>query len=231
MPSVFITVPTYPNVPNLLGVPQLVRSALFPPTALPVLSPSEQGQVFASSQQTPVWGVFNPANNQKVIDADSVQSFDNRNEWKLADFPIQAGQFASYNKVIIPFENSLRFIKTGSLADRQLFLQQIANIAGDTNLYNIVTPEVTYLNVNVLRYEQVRRDQRDAFALWEVDVFFRQINQVNAQYSTTQVLGADTSNAQQPQAKPFINQGLTSATAPPAVATASATAAIAGAPM
>jgi hypothetical protein len=232
MPLPIIPVPVFPNVPNAPGVPQLVRTGLagfYTPT--PTLGPSVQAPLFNGSQQPPVWGVFDPNSNLAVIQPDAVFAFDNRNEWKVSDFPVQNGQFATYNKVIIPFEISVRFVKTGTLSTRQQFLKQISDIAGNTNTYNIVTPEVTYLSCNITRYEVTRRDNKDAFALWEVDIYFRQIVQVAAQYSTTQVLGADTTNAQNPAAVPSVNQGVTQSVVPPAAASAAATNAIAGAPL
>lgn len=230
--STVIPTPQFPDVPQQPGVPQLIRSpfAGAGQTPLPILSPAIETFLFrAFLNRAPVWGVFN-AQNQKVIGADSVQSLDNRNEWKIPDFPIQDGSFASYNKVIVPFEVSVRLMKTGTLSDRQLFLQQIKQIAGDTNLYTIVSPEVSYLNCNIMRYEVMRRDQRDAYALWEVDLYFRQINQVAAQYSTTQVLNVDTSNAQQPAALPPVNQGLTQPGTPTAAMVTAAKGFLAGVP-
>lgn len=201
MPLPIIPVSPFPNVPQLPGVPQLVRSLLFPPTPAPQLGQTASTALWVASQHLPVWGVFDSAGIQ-VLNPDNIIAFDNRNEWRIPDYPIQAGSFASYNKVIIPSENSLRFTKGGSQADRASFLRQIADIAGDLNLYTIRTPEVTYASVNVMRYEVTRRGSGGAYYLTEVDVYFRQINQVAAQYSTT-----TTANAQNPAAKPAVNQG------------------------
>lgn len=231
----FVPTPQFPNVPKLPGVPQILRNPLdnnVPGALLPILSPTAETFLFrALFNKAPKWGIYSPSTNLRVVDADSVLSFDNRNEWKVSDFPIQNGQFASYNKVILPFEVSVRFCKTGTLADRQLFLQQIQNIAGDTNLYNVVTPELTYLNCNITRYEVMRRDNRDAFALWEVDVYLRNIQQVTAQFSTTQTLNANTANAQVPQAIPTVNQGITQGGPVPVGAGSKAIQAIFGAPL
>lgn len=215
MPFPTISVPPFPNVPVLPGVPQLVRSLLFPASPAPTLgTPAATDTLWQSANATPVWGIFDSTGATQVVTPDSVLDFDNRNEWRVSNFPVQQGGFGTYNKVIVPFEVSVRMSKGGALADRTAFLQQIAAIAGDTNLYTILTPEKSYQNCNVTRYEVTRRGTSGAggpsgaFFLTEVDVFFIQIIQVTAQYSTTAV---GTQNAQEPQAQPAINNGSTQA--------------------
>lgn len=190
----------YPNVPNLPGVPQLPRRA---GTVIPelIIAAGEQAlfsSLWQATQAPPAWGVFDSSNNQ-VIDPDSVVDFGNRNEWEVSSFPVQRGGFASYNKVVVPFETSVRMTKGGTQNDRLTFLQQIANIAGDTNLYSVMTPEWSYLNCNVTRYEVTRRGAAGAFFL-DVDLFFIQINQVEGNQG-------QTTNAQDPTALPANNLG------------------------
>lgn len=202
MPSVFVSKPLFPNVPFLLGVPQLVRAALFQPANTVTLGAQAQHNLWVSSQVAPSWGVFD-SNGNKVIDPDNVFAFSDRAEWRESDYPVQRGTFASFNKVVVPFEDTLRMTKGGSLSDRQKFLKSIDDIAGDTNLYQIRTPEKTYLNMNILRRELLRRSSEGAYFL-EVDIFFRNIIEQTPQYSTA---AANTANAQNPPALPTVNQG------------------------
>lgn len=205
MPLPIIPVPQFPFVPALAGVPQLVRSALNqPPNTVSLGTGALQNQLAAAQQNVFPWGVYNGDTGDQVLKPDSILNLDNRNEWKLSDYPVQVGSFSSYNKVIVPFELSLRFSKGGDLGSRAAFLKSIDDIAGDTNLYSIVTPERTYLDCNITRYEVTRRGAEGAYFLCEVDVYFRQILQVTPQYSST---AADTSNAQNPAAVPPVNQG------------------------
>lgn len=203
MPSVFIAVPRFPLVPLLAGVPQLVRSVLFPPPPLPTIGVQNQGALWASSQAGPVWGIFDK-NNREVLSQDSTLNFSHRKEWSIPDFPIQRGSYASYNKVSIPGDITERFSKGGSLSDRSAFLKTIDDIAGDLNLYSIVTPERTYIECNIRAYEVTRRDKNAAYFLDDVDIHFRQIRQVTAQYSAT---SASTANAKNPAAVPAVNLG------------------------
>lgn len=201
MPSVFIAVPRFPLVPLLPGVPQLVRSVLFPPPALPTIGVQNQGALWSSSQMGPVWGIFD-SNNREVLTQDSTLNFNLRKEWSVPDFPIQRGSFSSYNKVAIPGDITERFSKGGSLSDREAFLKTIDDIAGDLNLYSIVTPERTYIECNIRAYEVTRRNKDAAYFLDDVDIHFREIRQVTAQYSST---SASTANAKNPAAVPAVN--------------------------
>jgi hypothetical protein len=227
MPLPNISKPQYPNVPALLGVPQLVRIALNQPpnyTQLVAQTTKQQALLSAAAMNPPSWGIFNlSAGLDPVVLPDSIYAFDQSQEWKTPDFVLQNGGFASYDKVTLPFELSVRLNKGGSLADRTQMLNAIDAIAGDTNLYAILTPEKTYLNCNIRRTELVRRSKEGAYFI-EVDVFFRQINQVSAQYS---ISTADTTNAKSPAATPSVSLGnVQPSTNVPAAATAAAQTAI-----
>lgn len=231
MPLPIIPKPPFPNVPVLLGVPQLIRIALNTPansiTQINAQTEQQQAQLWAAATTQPAWGIFDPASGLPAVQPDSIYALDYSDEWKIPDFVIQNGGFASYNKVIIPFELSVRMNKGGSLADRTQFLNDINAIVGDTNLYTIITPEQTYENCNIRRREMVRRSAEGAYFV-EVDVFFRQINQVTAQYSAT---AANTTNAQSPAAVPSVSLGnVQPSTAVPAGAAATAQSAITNTP-
>lgn len=200
-----IIVGLYPDVPAFRGVPQLRRS----PTAaqiraLAIATAAIHGRLWQSVASQPKWGIFTSA-NQPALVADSVHSFDNRNEFRVSDFPVQRGAFASYNKVATPYEIVLRLIKSSDLEGRAQFLQQLEAVSRTLDLYNVITPERIYEGVNVVRYEVTRRGSQGAYFLTEVDVFFRQIVQVAAQYSTS---AAATRNAEQPSARPSVSQGI-----------------------
>jgi hypothetical protein len=202
MPSIFIPKPPIPNVPFLLGVPQLVRALLFQPANTVTLGAQAQHGLWASSQVAPSWGVYDD-NGNKVLNPDNIYAFSDRSEWRESDYPVQRGAFGSYNKVIVPPDQTLRMTKGGSLSQRTAFLKSIRNIEGDTKAYTILSPEETYFSVNVTRVELIRRSSEGAYFL-EVDVYFKTIVEQNAQYSTT---AANTANAANPPALPPVNQG------------------------
>lgn len=220
--------PAFPNVPQLPGVPQLPRSPQFPAAPTPVLALGlALGRLWQAIFSQPQWAIYksNPPQAQDTSDAglgtvtiesdrtavvkpDSFGEFTFRNEWSVVDVPLQDGEFASYNKVNQPYEIMVRMYKGGTKEARQAFIDSIIAIAGDLQLYDIVTPEKVYLNVNVTRWEQSRRGARGAYFLSEVDLYFREIRTVTAAYTTTAVT---TSNAQNPSAEPVTNVGVVQA--------------------
>lgn len=206
MPFPNISVPQFPDVPFAPGVPQLLRQAtLVPiPSAPPVLQPAQNGVLWQAAQGDPVWGVFDSDNNP-VLTPDSIIDFSTRQEYRVSDFPVQQGQFASYNKVTLPFEISIKMTSGGTVDDRTQFLNEVTQVAASTDLYTIVTPEKTYLDCNATHSEVTRRGKDGAYWLDDVEMHFRQIIQVTAQYSTTAT--QPTQNAQNPAAVPAINSG------------------------
>lgn len=217
--------PPFPNVPKLPGVPQLARSLQFPaaPAATVGLGLA-LGRLWQSIFAQPQWGIYKANVPKKASDGleevpvvservpvvvpDSFGEFSYRNEYAVSDFPVQDGSFASYNKVALPFETVVRLMKGGTKEARKRFLDSIQAIAGTLDLYDIVTPERTYLNVNVTRFEVVRRGESGAYFLKEVDVYFREIRQVSATYTTT---ATSTENAQNPSAASVLNSGVVQA--------------------
>lgn len=208
----------FPNVPNAPGVPPVPRlpGGASPALVLQLVTAGLNGTLWQASQAPAVWGVFKftevddvndpnyPGSFDQVIFPDTILDFSNSNDWNTSNFPIEDSKLATYNKVPLPFEISLRFRKTGTASDRKAFLGQIAAIAGDTELYSVITPEWTYTDVNVNRFGNVRHGSEAAYALSEVDVFFQNVPTVSAQYSSTQT---NTSNAQDATAQPQTNQG------------------------
>lgn len=230
-----VIVGLYPDVPAFRGVPQLRRSPTPAQIqALAIATAAINGRLWQSVSAAPTWGIYpagfkqniaqpnlidrllgsfsNPLRpqpeekaNGRAIVPDSIYAFDYRNEYRVSDFPVQQGAFASYNKVATPFDVTLRLVKASTLEGRAQFLTQVDAVLNKLDLYDVVTPERTYRNVNMTRAEITRRSSQGAYFLTEVDVFFRQVVQVAAQYSTTQ---AATRDAENPSARPSVSQGI-----------------------
>lgn len=213
----------YPNVPKLPGVPQLRRSPQFPAGPPPVLGLAlALGRLWQALFSQPEWAIYKQAeqtpevnddgvetvtvvaDRQAVVKPDSFLEFGYRNEYSVSDYPLQEGGFASYDKVANPYEVVLRMSKGGSKQERKKFLDALDAIVGTLDLYDILTPEKTFIGVNVLRYEIARRGNRAAYFFTEVDLYFREIRTVTATYSNTAVI---TENAQNPSAAPVTNVG------------------------
>ena len=167
------------------GVPQLRLTAL-PVPVVSIAATLLSELLWKATHSPPQWGVFDQGGAQ-VLFPDSVLEFSNRREFEISNYPVQDGSFASYNKVIRPFEIQLRFSKAGTESTRALFLASLDALAESILLYNVHTPERLYQNVNLVRYEVTRRGAKGAYFLTEVDTYWEQVIQVQAQYSTTQV--------------------------------------------
>lgn len=224
----FIPKPQFPNVPKLPGVPQLNRSPSFPPAPPPVLgSALALGRLWQALFVTPQWAIYESAqatepdqpeegietvtvvaDRQPVVVPDSFLSFGFRKEAAIASYPIQRGGFADYDKVQNPFETFVRMSKGGSLQERKRFLDSLDAIIDTTDLYDILTPEKTYISVNVLRYEFVRQGVRGAHFFAELDLYFQEIRQVSPQYSNTSLVSPSSiSSAQNAEADIVRNIG------------------------
>ncbi len=176
MALVAVVMPAYATVPAVAGVPPLARQ---PGATIsqPSLVASDSVSTSAASQGAR-WGLFN-ADGSAAITADSCIAVDFRKEYRIADFPIEQGGFASYNKVATPFEPRLVFAKGGTTAERSAFLAQIDAAIAALTLYNVITPDVTYPNVNVTHYTY-RRTSQSGVSLLTVDVWCQEIRLVTS---------------------------------------------------
>lgn len=106
--------------------------------------------------QAPRWGIY--LGSAPVLIADSVVSLSYKQESRVSDYPQELGAFQAYNKVATPYDSRVKMSCGGTVAARAAFLAKLESIVspGDLNLYSIVTPEKTYLNANVHRYDYER---------------------------------------------------------------------------
>ncbi len=121
----------------------------------------------------PEWGIFTRG-GKAVVTADNVVSFEYKQEFSIADYPVEEGAFESYDKVQTPYDVRLRFSSGGSFNNRQALINSIQTIAGDLKLYDAVTPEKTYTKVNVAHQDYGRTAQNGA-GLLMIDVWLTQI--------------------------------------------------------
>jgi hypothetical protein len=134
----------------------------------------------------------------------STVGFDFLKEMKVSDFPVEQGGFASYNKVEMPANPTVTLAFAGSESDRTAFLAAIDAATKSTNLYNVVTPEVNYINYTIERYRYSRRAYKGATLLL-VDVTLKEIRQVSASFATVSPIV----NPQNTSATPQTNSGMT----------------------
>jgi hypothetical protein len=124
--------------------------------------------------QPPIWGVFQ--SGVPVVIADTVTHFQYKQDWAIADYPVERGGFESYDKVNTPYSVQMQFVSGGSEAKRQALLDSIVAISDQLTLYDIVTPEAVYIGVNVQRYEY-QRAANNGVGMMKVNVSFLEIRE------------------------------------------------------
>lgn len=226
MPSI-----PFPNVPSYPGVPQLMRpinAAVAQVPALAVALGSFETILGQSLQQTPRWGIFDALGHQLGLNNNTTPSilsvlesqvlgssvptlstygFDFVKEMTVSSFPTEGGGFANYNKVEQPANPVVTLILDGSEGYRTNFLNAIDAACKSTNLYNVVTPEVTYIGYTMERYTYGRRAQRGA-TLIIVDISMKEGRSVTAAFTKAIVA------PQNPSSTPQVNNGMTQPTMP-----------------
>lgn len=220
----------FPAVPFYPGVPALVRGANVP-VGIQVALGDIQTVLASAMQQTQQWGIFDQNGNQlglldnegnglfKSIIASisgnirpvlSTNAVEITKDTKISDFPIENGGFASYNKVILPVEPVVTLALQGTISERAAFIGLIEAACNSTDLYNVVTPEVVYVNYCLERTNQVRRADRGA-SLMFIEISLKEIRQVSAAFSNVQT---PINAPQNPAATPASNSGLVQSQAP-----------------
>ena len=162
----------------------------------------------------PKWGVY--LNGTLVLEADSVLAVEFRQDWNLPDYPMEEGAFGSYNKVERPYDVRVSLSKGGSVEDRQSFLAVAQGMGGSLDLYDVVTPEVTYSNVNIAHLGY-RRTSTNGVGLLTVELGLIEIrNTGTAAFSnTTAPSGSDPVNTGAVQAQPATPAQASNATVGP----------------
>lgn len=154
---------------------------------------------------SPPWGIY--LNGSQVVAADNVVEVVYQKEYTLSDYPVEEGAFETYDKVELPYTATVRFSTGGSLQDRQNFLSSIDAIIGNTTVYDVVTPEKTYISAN-LQKQSYKRTSSNGVGLIAVDIDLLQVRvTATAQFSNTGAPNTPITNASTPSGQDPINQG------------------------
>lgn len=172
----------FPNVPlAIAGVPAVLRRAGAVADARETLASASNDVSNTIAAQR--WGIFT-ADGTPALEPDSVVSFEHSAEYRIADYPVEGGTFESYDKVATPFATRVAVSKGGTAAEREQFLTACQSLLESLDPYNVVTPERTYLNVNVTRIGTTRNSGAGA-GLITVELVLQEIRQAaKAAYST-----------------------------------------------
>lgn len=123
-----------------------------------------------------MWGIFK--GGMPVVVADTVVAMGFKQDWAIAEYPVERGGFESYDKVNTPYAARMQFASGGSVEKRRALLESIAAIADTLERFDVVTPEAIYTSVNVQHYDY-RRTSRNGLGLMVVDVWVVEIRESN----------------------------------------------------
>lgn len=169
-----LSVPDFPNVPNVAGVPALIRKAGPVLNAIGTLSHiNNVVERLLGGQIQETWGVFD-IKGQEVLKPETFLGIDYKNGSRLMDYPLEQGAFETYNKVANPFDAAISMAMGGTRDEREKFLSAVDVLVKSLDLFTIVTPEVTYQSVNLERYDY-KRENRNGNHMIIVNLYFREV--------------------------------------------------------
>lgn len=209
----------YPDVPAAQGVPSLPRRQSSPivTAALGVA----QGALWRALRTADQWGVYDSngrplAGSSGILGALkesvglsaalSTGAVEVAKETRVSDFPIERGSFASYNKVELPANPTVVLRLSGSEAERSAFLAAIDAATKSTDLFSVVTPEVTYFEYAIESY-RYSRSQSAGSQLLTVSITLREVRTVTAQYTQSGRQGQIGADTKRPDAAPQVDSG------------------------
>jgi len=184
----------FPNVPQVPGVPQVPRSPsspAIPSAAIGAIS----GDLWRLAQTETRWGLYRkswtsiiPVATTRAADAFgmgaalSFAGIDYSKETKVSDFPVEQGGFASYNKVELPASPIVRLSFSGTESERAAAFAAIDAACKSIDLFDVVTPEVKYLDYQLERYNY-SRSSAHGVTLLVFEITLKEVRQVSAAYS------------------------------------------------
>ena len=148
-----------------------------------------------------LWGVYDSGLKAQIFSVDTCISIKPDSQAKIANFPIEAGGFTSYNKVQNPQTCKVQLGVSGMLRI-QTFLAQLDAVSVDTNLYSVVTPEKVFKNMNLEKFSY-QRSVRDGQNLLKADLTFTEIRTANVAFTNAIIKAPSV-----PKAKPKAEEGI-----------------------
>lgn len=157
-----ITKALYPLVPKVAGVPAVLRAGaqVFDTLTLGFLGAGDLVNSIIGSEPI-LWGVLK-SDGKPIATYDSVVSVDYREDSRIADYPIEEGSFASFNKVHNPYLKQVLISCGGSIERRAAFQVDLRAAQKSLELYTVITEDGTFNNCNLAAIDWARTVQDGA---------------------------------------------------------------------
>lgn len=131
------------------------------------------------------WTLYN-ADGEAAVPFDTFIACTVKNESKVVQNPTEKGSFADYNKVASPISLGVILGKSGSSDELAQTLKALDELVEGTDLLSVVTPEKTYLDLNLVSYDCDRKAENGVDRLL-VSLLLEEIRQVEPEYSTERI--------------------------------------------
>lgn len=183
-----VDVPNGPGVSPIFSVANLTQSLALVSNDL---------VSFNAYNQAP-WGVYE--DGAPVVTADTTLAVIYKQEFAVADYPIEEGGFESYDKVQIPYDVRIRLLAGGSDAAISALEQSAQAVAGSINDdYQVVTPTRVYSNATC-SHQDSQRVEKQGTNMVMIEMWFLEIR------TTAQQSGGSASTAS-PDSTPSVDAG------------------------
>lgn len=141
---------------------------------VPVIEPATSIVSRLVSKLGPLRALASAIGPNIVPVAASTVDFEFSQEWPISNYPQEEGAFQAYDKVTMPFDIKLKLAAGGPPAVRQAFLSTCLAIANSIDLFDIVTPELTFINCSCTHIDWPRRSD-SGVSLIKVDLWFKKV--------------------------------------------------------
>lgn len=162
------------GVPNVPGVSQGISGAII-----------KFGGAFAINRLLgDYWGIFDQ-NGIPLLLVDNVKTVRFSNKSNILSAPLEAGSFATYNKVMDPFTVTVEVTKSsGGVSERGAFLGLLEYFANSTDFFMVITPEAIYPNCNIVGYDYARV-HNDGARMIKASIQLKEVREVEVEYTKT----------------------------------------------
>jgi len=170
------------------------------------------------------WMIADARTSSKVIVPDTVPRFEFRGDRRISDYPVEQGAFASYNKVVTPYEIRMTMVCSGlnyaqnaisslgmnlgqGFMQKSDFIDTLDYMLDTTDLFTIVTPDKAYESANLEHYDY-KRETRNGATMLIIEAWFREVRvTASATYSDGGPVNSDSPSATDPVSLGTVHPG------------------------
>lgn len=140
------------------------------------------------------WSLYD-ASGMPVIPFDTFFDMAFVKEGSVAQKPVEMGKFVNFNKTVNPAEIKVTLGQTGSPLVIAATLEALGKAQAGTELLSLVTPEKTFVDINLTRFDYDRKASNGVDRLI-VALTLEEISQVEARYSNEELPPEKVKNKQ-----------------------------------